>query len=390
MVKSGNQQKQQIPMNDKINDNDEIDELPAATKKRKGEALTKESSKKNLGPGRPRLPRTITKKKVVASPAINITTLNVLQFQIRELTSKVANLERLLIETKDKVTKEESIPSTLFSGLFKPNETTPTMAEAKLVCGLTAHNSDRERREKNIIIMGAKVATNTQSPDVEAFTYTSKLFSHLKLDVSSIKNCKRLRAVGNHPGIIKVSLKSKEVRLSALKLSKTLQRSEIYNDVYINADLTREERMVQKMNRADVKELNKKLSASDKKLFSYGINKTNGKIVKFHEKQQTVTHENQSIHPTQAICPPSLMSLSTNPPTTTGQHKDLTPQTNKNDQVRPNANISVSQASQSTTDNSSQQAIPQQISSTSLHSDEAITDNQVDMETEHSDEHNTQ
>ena len=151
----------------------------------------------------------------------------------------------------------------------------PSLIEAKIMCGITAHNHDREKRENNIIIMGATEPTNCNDRDKEALNFTGNLFSFLKVDPLIIKSCKRLRAVGPYPGIIKVRLSSKEARDNTLKIARKLRATSSYkshyNGVYINPDLTREERLVEMSAIKDMKNLNEKRTDEDKKHHFFSI-----------------------------------------------------------------------------------------------------------------------
>ena len=156
------------------------------------------------GPGRPR--GGVTKKNIIKvverkSP-VNLTALTAIQHQISELTSRLTELESVLSELQTTNTLEPKLsnntPSVedesnypkLFSSLFETNN--PSIMEAKLVCGLTAHSYDREKRENNVIIMGVSETPNCPNRDDEASKLTGKLFSFLKLSTSLIKSVKRL------------------------------------------------------------------------------------------------------------------------------------------------------------------------------------------------------
>lgn len=249
------------------------DKKTSAVASKKGRKSKTDNPVKRLGPTKATKPSTM----LIA----DITT-NLLQNQISTMAKKIDNLSmevsalKKTIETinetkRDPVSNIDQDYPSLFSSRLDPNKSSPpTLTEAKLMCRLTAHNHDRENRVKYIVIMGAPEA-HCIDIGTEAIDYVNKLFSHLKLQPSNIINCKRLRANGDYPGIIKVKLANKSARDEALRATKLLRSSERYKKVFINADLTREERMVEKIMLKDMKQYNECRTEEEKKIFHYGI-----------------------------------------------------------------------------------------------------------------------
>ena len=194
------------------------------------------------GPGRPRgggVTKHI-KKVVVRKSPVNLASLTAIQHQISELTSRLTGLSELQTSLIPKQ-PNDSTPQVPFSSLFAQQNASPTLEEATFVSKVSVRLQDSVKRQKNIIIMGAKENNNTQNQDKDTTDYVSKLFKFLKLNNLIIKGCKRLRGVGSYPGIIKVFLNSSEDRQAVLKSTKSLRTSHVYKDVYINPDLIPEE-----------------------------------------------------------------------------------------------------------------------------------------------------
>ena len=214
-----------------------------------------------------------------------MTALTAIQHQISELTSRLTGLETVLSELQTSLIPKQpndSTPQVLFSSLFAQQNASPTLEEATFVSKVSVRLQDSVKREKNIIIMGAKENNNTQNQDKDTTDYVSKLFKFLKLNNLIIKGCKRLRGVGSYPGIIKVFLNSSEDRQAVLKSTKSLRTSHDYKDVYINPDLTPEERIFEKSLILDMKNSNKARSEDECSIFHWAIR--NRKVVKILSK----------------------------------------------------------------------------------------------------------
>ena len=222
-----------------------------------------------------------------------------LKKEVRDLTIKVNSITSRLDNQMKADPTATPIPS-LFTKLFDPSQKNPpSTIERQIISGISAHQLDTASREKNIVIMGAKDDANVTMPDEAAHKFVSKLLTTLKIKTDNIISCKRLKAISPHPfGIIKVSLKSKDVSMSVLKATKLLRAHREYDGVFVNPDLTYDQRANEKDMIKQRNLLNSKRSEEEKSRFHFGIR--NGRVTQIFDKIDNLMAlkiTNQTVHP---------------------------------------------------------------------------------------------
>lgn len=155
---------------------------------------------------------------------------------------------------------------------------------------ITTERNDIDYRDKNVLIMGIRDITDDQVKST-----VNDIFNEIGMTKdTAITSVYRFKQNPNnpHPPIIKVSLASKEDRLTVLKASKALRTSTKFVKVYINPDLTVAQRNLEKNLITQRKSLNERRMRSnneDDKKFYYGIR--NGMIKRIPcAPANTMTH----------------------------------------------------------------------------------------------------
>ena len=240
-------------------------------------------------------------------------TMDDLKKQVANLTKRVNALTTQL-ENHTKIdTSPTILPSNLFSNLFNPsNSKPPSKIESRIISSISAYQQDTTSREKNLVIMGAAEAPNEPTPDDAAHKFVSSLFKKLHVNPDNITSCKRLKPISPHPyGIIKVNLKSKEACITAIRASNQLKGSSEYKGVFINPDLTYEQRVAERDMIKDRNLLNSHRSEEEKLKFHYGIR--SGRIRKINTKPVSLTPNTVSKPITESANPaPNRVAINTN------------------------------------------------------------------------------
>ena len=128
------------------------------------------------------------------------------------------------------------------------------------------------KKENNVIIFGLTEDVQKTSDDM-----VTSLLNDINLKLK-ISNSKRLKSTnGSTTGPIIIELNNADDKLQILKANKKIRQLEKYKSVYINPDLTKEERISEMKLREERNQLNKNLKYSSTNS-KYGLYKFNDTI----------------------------------------------------------------------------------------------------------------
>jgi hypothetical protein len=155
-------------------------------------------------------------------------------------------------------------------------------AEAFVAATIDRNNKEKSFKENNIIISGIKPSEKDDKDDKlnDDKERVHEVLNVLSIDVNEIKSLSRLRKNDNGQSIeinqIKVVFKSSEAKLSAFKNAKNL-KSSLLNNIYINQDLTFNERTILKNLISKRNSLNSKFVNQNNESVKNGIDEKTGK-----------------------------------------------------------------------------------------------------------------
>ena len=221
-------------------------------------------------------------KKTTESQEVMITTL---KENLKQAEDRITNLE-----TNCSSIHANSSPKPLFSNLFESKKviTPPHNNEVNILTAVANEQSDKDKREKCLVIMGIPTS-NKDNKDEDDRKTVNDILRTIDIDTDKVNFIKRFKTKANsiHPGIIKIEVKEKAYKLSILKASKKLKdQGEKFKHIYINPDLTPTQQAAEKELIKLRNESNSKRKLSDKSKFYFGIR--SGKIVKIDIEKASI------------------------------------------------------------------------------------------------------
>jgi hypothetical protein len=176
------------------------------------------------------------------------------------------------------------------SSLFEKKN---TEAEVHLLAKVRRESNEVERIKKNVIVSGLlAVGSNDEEKLAHDKTSVADLVAALGVPKESIVRQHRIITNNDKSNLILVELDSTSTRDEALREAGKLRKIELYKTVYINRDMTKAERMVEKQLREERNKRNLALEEKDdtgrprgrhqSKLFHWGIR--NGELRRIFDK----------------------------------------------------------------------------------------------------------
>jgi hypothetical protein len=212
--------------------------------------------------------------------------------KVDEQSQTIANLRTRL----DKL--EEGNESPISFGSFGPSmninveaDKDTTNTKQKFMNEVVKEQSERNKRKNNIVIVGAKESTKSdaQGKFNDDKAYVDRVFGAIGEDSVKPKSVRRLISKSAMPGVIVVELDNIEERNGVLKAAQKLHKNKDFNKVYVNADLTYNERVLDKQLRTVRNRLNDSMKDNgefDDSPFEYGIR--GGEVVKIDKSNRKV------------------------------------------------------------------------------------------------------
>ena len=149
--------------------------------------------------------------------------------------------------------------------------------EAYLMARVSRESKEKAEKDKNILVSGINesVKATVEEQHEEDEGKIESLAGHLSLPKNSIRMVRRLRKRegDTRPALLVVSFKDSETQKTAIKNARLLRQSTDYNNVYINKDLTENERLLDKELRKQRDKRNSELEDEDDDGFKYGNHK---------------------------------------------------------------------------------------------------------------------
>ena len=141
------------------------------------------------------------------------------------------------------------------------NKTAPVnVGRINVLERLVLDQSDRERRSRNVLILGVKKSTKSsfeeQKKDDDVFV--QDVLKEIRFDSSKVVSVFRFKSKVNQerePPII-VRLKTQQDRDELIGMSKMLRNSQMYERVFVNKDLNEVERKLEREARLSCKSKN--------------------------------------------------------------------------------------------------------------------------------------
>ena len=192
---------------------------------------------------------------------------------IASLLLKVECLESKNAELEKRCRQLEQTNSQLLSNRADGMKIEEKLASVYNEC------EDRKLRENNLIMSGIeeKMEGTVDERRWDDEDKLKKVLSFLNIDETSFTAVSRIgRPTNGKPRLLRVKMRSVELKKRTLVSSKKLRSSESYRHVYINPDYTKNEQEVQKKLREDLKRL--RANGDDVIIFR-------GKIIRRSEKQ---------------------------------------------------------------------------------------------------------
>jgi hypothetical protein len=170
-------------------------------------------------------------------------------WEIAFLTDEIGSLKKTNKELNEHVSKLEASKASgggttpgqpLFSSLFSDDKST----EAEV------HREIKESKiiETNMIVSGIPEASNGSEEEKAAHDKTSveALLTALETPLYEMKRFKRVKTNNEKPNLILIEFGEAVTLPSALRKAKNLRTNDKFKGVYVNKDMTRTERIIEK------------------------------------------------------------------------------------------------------------------------------------------------
>jgi hypothetical protein len=166
-------------------------------------------------------------------------------------------------------------------------------SQASLIQMVKQEQNESIKKENRVIVFGLPNSKDTEKKDIDDFNQklVDKLLNDLKVDKKKVAQFFRLKSKptgddkskeDNSTPLV-IQMKNKDEKLNVLKIAKNLRTIDGYDKVYINNDLTSNERNLMKQLIKERDELNEKENTKDDKCnHFYGIR--NFEIKKIQKK----------------------------------------------------------------------------------------------------------
>ena len=218
---------------------------------------------------------------------------------VKELTNYVEKLMKTVLKQNAKIaeleekamSRENTTGAVLMSSLFDKKSTD---AEVHILAKVRKENNEIERIKKNMIVSGLlAVGGNDEEKLAHDKAGIEGLVTTLGVPKERIIKHQRIITNNDKSNLILVEFDSSTTRDTALKAASKLRGNNIYNQIYINRDMTKAERVVEKQLRDERNKRNAALEEKDSggrprgryqnKLFYWGIRF--GELRRIFEKQ---------------------------------------------------------------------------------------------------------
>jgi hypothetical protein len=186
-----------------------------------------------------------------------------LEDQVKALQSKIGDQEAEIDDLKDKL-DEQDTKNDDPKNVWNTIASNPAV-KSGIINMVTTENNEILRKEKNLVIMEKKVEKGGKrkiKSGIQAELVKGeivKIFAEIGLESTVVDpdEIRLIRKDADSP--ILMVFKDVKVKMEVLKLAKNLKGSD-FDGVYINNDLTKEEAATEKILRAQMHDLNSKLS----------------------------------------------------------------------------------------------------------------------------------
>ena len=186
--------------------------------------------------------------------------------KIKNLELKNEEQERKIIDLENELKKtnvEGAVPNqnALFTSFFN-NKTSEK--EAIMLNKVRKELNESERIENNVIISNLKkVGANETEIQTNDTASVNKIMSILDINQDKIRKITRIKTQNTNANLILVEFKEKEYQTTALRNWNDVKSEEEFNNLFINKDKTKAERMADSKLRAERNKRNEELPEKD-------------------------------------------------------------------------------------------------------------------------------